>query len=35
MGQAFAAADFSRMTPGGGVWIDEVKQKSFISVDEE
>ena len=36
MGQAFApGADFSRMTPGGGVWIDEVKQKSFISVDEE
>jgi serpin B len=36
MGQAFTpAADFSRMTPGGGIWIDEVKQKSFISVDEE
>ena len=36
MGQAFTpAADFSRMTPGGGVWIDQVKQKSFIEVDEK
>ena len=36
MGLAFMpAADFSRMTPGGGVWIDQVKQKSFIEVDEE
>ncbi|MEQ9399607.1 MAG: serpin family protein [Longimicrobiales bacterium] len=28
-------ADLSRMIPGGGVWIDEVKQKSFVKVDEE
>ena len=28
-------ADFSRMFQGGGVWIDEVKQKSFLRVDEE
>ena len=36
MGVAFTpAADFSRMTPGGGVWISEVKQKSFVEVDEE
>jgi serine protease inhibitor len=37
MHEAFASgqADFSRMFPGGGVWIDEVKQKSFLRVDEE
>lgn len=29
------AADFSRMIPGGGVWIDRVLQKSFIRVDEK
>ena len=29
------AADFSRMVAGGGVWIDEVKQKTFLMVDEE
>ncbi|HUG41688.1 MAG TPA: serpin family protein [Longimicrobiales bacterium] len=29
------AADFSRMVAGGGVWIDEVKQKTFLKVDEE
>ncbi|TVR64249.1 MAG: serpin family protein [Gemmatimonadales bacterium] len=28
-------ANFSRMFQGGGVWIDEVKQKSFLRVDEE
>lgn len=28
-------ADFSRLVQGGGVWIDEVKQKSFVEVDEE
>jgi serine protease inhibitor len=28
-------ADFSRMFQGGGPWIDEVKQKSFLKVDEE
>lgn len=28
-------ADFSQMFQGGGVWIDEVKQKSFLRVDEE
>ncbi len=29
------AADFSRMFEGGGPWIDEVKQKSYVLVDEE
>ncbi|TVP54118.1 MAG: serpin family protein [Gemmatimonadales bacterium] len=28
-------ADFSRMFEGTGAWIDEVKQKSFVRVDEE
>ncbi len=28
------AADFSRMIPGGGVWVDQVLQKSFVRVDE-
>lgn len=28
-------ADFRRLTPGGGVWLDVVKQKSFVRVDEE
>jgi serpin B len=28
-------ADFRRLTPGGGVWLDVVKQKSFVKVDEE
>jgi serpin B len=28
-------ADFRRLTPGGGVWLDLVKQKSFVKVDEE
>jgi len=28
------AADFSRMVPGGGVWVDFVLQKSFVRVDE-
>ncbi len=28
-------ADFSRMTPGGGIWVDEVKQKAFVRVNEE
>lgn len=28
-------ADFSRMTPGGGIWVDEVKQKAFVHVNEE
>ena len=37
MEEAFSnlTADFSRMVEGGGVWIDEVKQKSFVRVDEE
>jgi serpin B len=37
MTDAFEAglADFRRMTPGGGVWLDLVKQKSFVKVDEE
>jgi len=29
------AADFSRMFVGGGPWIDQVLQKTFIRVDEE
>lgn len=29
------AADFSRLTPGGGVWLALVKQKAFVKVDEE
>lgn len=32
--KAFADADFSRLTPGGGVWLDYVKQKTFVKVDE-
>ena len=28
-------ADFSNMVTGGGLWIDQVKQKSFVQVDEE
>jgi serpin B len=28
-------ADFRRLTPGGGVWLSLVKQKSFVKVDEE
>jgi serpin B len=28
------APDFTRMIPGGGVWVDLVKQKSFVRVDE-
>jgi len=36
MGVAFSeAADFSGITPGGGLTISEVKQKSFVEVDEE
>lgn len=37
MGVAFdaGAADFSVMCPGGGVWIDEVKHKTFLEVNEE
>jgi serine protease inhibitor len=36
MGIAFdGGADFSRMFENAGVWIDEVKQKSFVRVDEE
>lgn len=33
--KAFADADFSRLTPGGGVWLDYVRQKAFVKVDEE
>lgn len=29
------AADFSNMYAGGGVWIDEVKHKTFVEVNEE
>lgn len=36
MGIAFTpAADFSRMMPARGVCISEVKQKTFVAVDEE
>jgi serpin B len=28
-------ADFSRMYAPGGIWIDEVKHKAFVKVDEE
>jgi serine protease inhibitor len=28
-------ADFSRMFEGGGPWIDQVRQKTFLRVDEE
>lgn len=35
MSDAFGAADFSRLTPGGGLWLDVVKQKTFVRVDEE
>jgi len=36
MGVAFTpAADFTQMFAGGGVWIDKVKHKTFIEVDEE
>ena len=28
-------ADFSRMYPGGGVWIDSVIHKTFVDVNEE
>lgn len=28
-------ADFTRLTPGGGVWLALVKQKAFVKVDEE
>lgn len=36
MGRAFSpAADFTRLTPGGGVCLQFVRQKTFIEVDEE
>jgi serpin B len=36
MGVAFTgAADFSGIVPGGGIWIDEVKHKTFLNVNEE
>ncbi len=35
MVDAFGLADFSRMVPGGGVWVDRVIQKTFLKVDEE
>ncbi len=36
MGIAFSpGADFSKMYQGGGVWIDEVKHKTFVEVNEE
>jgi serpin B len=37
MTDAFDAgrADFRRLTPGGGVWLDLVKQKAYVKVDEE
>jgi len=37
MGIAFTpyVADFTKMYPAGGVWIDEVKHKTFVEVNEE
>ncbi len=36
MGVAFTpAADFTNMYTAGGVWIDEVKHKTFVEVNEE
>ena len=36
MGIAFTGgADFTRMYGPGGIWIDEVKHKTFVDVDEE
>jgi serpin B len=36
MAEAFSpAADFSNMFAPGGIWIDEVKHKAFVQVDEE
>ncbi len=36
MGVAFRpGADFSRMVRGGGIWIDEVRHKTFLEVNEE
>jgi len=37
MGSAFdpARADFTRITSGGGIWINRVLHKTFIQVDEE
>jgi serpin B len=28
-------ADFTRLTARGGIWVDEVKQKTFVEVNEE
>ena len=36
MGIAFTgAADFSKINPSGGLFISEVKHKTFVQVDEE
>jgi len=36
MGIAFSpVADFTKMYKGGGVWIDEVRHKTFVEVNEE
>jgi serpin B len=36
MAEAFSpAADFTQMYAGGGVWIDKVKHKTFVEVNEE
>jgi serpin B len=35
MPAAFADADFSGMNGTGGIWIDDVYHKTFITVDEQ
>ncbi|UCH11384.1 MAG: serpin family protein [Fidelibacterota bacterium] len=36
MGEAFTgSADFTRMLAGGGIWIDFVRHKTFVKVNEE
>jgi serine protease inhibitor len=35
MGIAFGNADFTKMYPPGGLWISEVKHKTYVKTDEE